>query len=265
MKIVSITSGKGGVGKSTIVANVTTNLARMGKSVLIMDGDLGTANMDVMFGIKPAKNIAHSLSSGTPLSEIIIEVEKNLKLIPGSSGIRDVHRMSDARRRALLDQVKAQAVNAHFLFIDTAPGIDDSVLFLNAAAQQNCVVVTPEPASLTDSYALIKLLNKHYGKKKFSIICNEVRDEQEGLALFSRLSEVADRHLCVGLDFIGSIPFDPAVRRATKMQQLVTRVFPQSPGGQAFVQLAKNLNHSKSVDNASSGIGFLWENVMSVA
>jgi flagellar biosynthesis protein FlhG len=265
MRIISITSGKGGVGKSTIVANISSAIARTNQSVMILDGDLGTANQDIMFGVRPNRNLSHSASGATTMSEIVQSIEPNLKLIPGAIGVRDVYKMNDARRRNLLDQVKALCTGVDILLIDTAPGIDDSVLFLNAASQSSFVVVTPEPASLTDSYALIKLLNRYYGRKRFSIICNEVRDEAEGMALFSKISEIADKHLCVGLDYAGSIPFDPMVRRATKLQQLAIKTFPQSPGSQAFVQLAKNVSHSKTLDSVSSGVGFLWENVVGVA
>lgn len=261
----TITSGKGGVGKSTLVANLALWLARRGNRVLVIDGDFSMANLDIMFGTRAPFSIYDVLSGKCDLSDVIFEVEKNVDLIPGGSGIRELTKLDDVSRRLLLDQVSHLPHFYDYLIIDTAPGIDDNVLYLNSAVNDINIVLTPDPSSLADSYALIKVLNQTYKENKFSIICNMVRDEAEAMTLFKRLSDVTSKFLCVSLDLKGFIPMDLALRNATKSQQLVINTQPQAPSSLAIRGIAQKLRNYNDLEKTKGGLQFFWEQVFGVA
>lgn len=261
----TITSGKGGVGKSTLVANLAIWLGRRGNKVLLIDGDFSMANLDILFGVRAPRNLYDVLQGDVEMKDILLEVEQNVFLIPGGSGIRELNKLSDLERRSLLDQIAQLPHSFDYLIIDTAPGIDDTVLYLNSAVNEIHVVVTPDPASIADSYALIKVLNQAYKETRFSIICNMVRDEVEGLALFKRLSDVASKFLCVSLDYKGSIPSDLTLRNATKSQQLIMKVNTQAPSSLAMREVAQKLRNHSNLDRSKGGLQFFWEQVFGVA
>ncbi len=264
-RTVSITSGKGGVGKTTLVANLSTMLGRQGSRVLILDGDLGMANVDIMFKVRPERTIFDVVKGDCEMKDILINVAPNVTLIPGGSGIFDLQNLTVFEKQILLDQVSGLGANYDLMLIDTAPGIDDNVLYLNAAAQEINVVVTPDPASLADSYALIKVLNQRYRENRFSVICNQVKDESEGLALYERLNSVAGRFLNVGLDYKGSIPMDLVLRQATKTQQLVCESNPDAPAAVAIRKIVQKLRgYEGGIDNKGS-LQFFWEQIIGVA
>lgn len=264
-RTISVTSGKGGVGKSTIVSNMALHLGKQGHRVLILDGDLGMANIDVMFGIRSAHNIENVLSGERKLSEIIIELAPNVFLIPGGSGVYGLQNIDAFQKKLLLDQISELKEHYDFMLVDTASGIDDNVLYLNAAAQETLVVVTPEPASLTDAYALIKVLHSKYNESRFSIVPNQVQDEGEALAVFRRLSDVAQRFLCVSLDYKGFIPNDLNLRAATKSQQLLLQTDPRSSSSYAIKMLSEKLSGYTTMANTKGGLQFFWSQLVGVA
>jgi flagellar biosynthesis protein FlhG len=264
-KVISVTSGKGGVGKTSIVSNMALSFAREGKRVLILDGDLGMANVDIMFGIRPERTIHDIVSGEASLAEVLVEVSKNITLIPGGSGVFDLQSLSVFQKQALLDQVSALGSQYDVMLIDTAPGIADNVLYLNSAAQHICVVVTPEPASITDSYALIKVLNQRYRETRFSIICNEVKDEADGQALFERLDSVARKFLYVSLDYLGSVPTDPVLRQATRQQQLVGKSHPEAASARAISKLAQGFKGYEPQVECKGSLQFFWEQLVGLA
>jgi flagellar biosynthesis protein FlhG len=264
-RTLSITSGKGGVGKTTIAANMALNLAQKGKKVLILDGDLGMGNVDIMFGVRVQRTIQDVLDGEAPLSSVVVEVAPGVSIIPGGSGILELQTLTDLQKRVLLDQVTTLPQSFDFLIVDTAPGIDDTVLYLNSAVHQIGVVVTPDPSSMADSYALIKVLNKYHKEDRFSIICNQVRDESEGLALFKKLSDVASRFLYVSLDYQGSIPQDALLSRATKSQQLVLSSQPHAASSLSIQQITQKMCGFKGMESVKGGMQFFWEQLFRVA
>ncbi len=264
-KTISVTSGKGGVGKTTLISNLALLLARQGYRVLVLDGDLGMANVDVMFGIRVTRTLESVLNGECLLRDVIVEAIPNVSLIPGGSGVYGLQNLSVFQKKLLLDQVNELNDRYDYMLIDTAPGIDDNVLYLNSAAQETLVVVTGDPSSLTDAYALIKVLNKRLNEQKFSIVANMVQDESEALSIYRRLSDVANRFLCVSLDYKGFIPSDANLRVATKTQQLVVRAAPRSPSSYAIQMLCENLSHSKSLSAVKGGMQFFWEQIIGVA
>ena len=264
-KTISITSGKGGVGKTTLVCNIAQQYAKEGKKVLILDGDLRMANVDIFFGKRHTKNILQVIQGEEQLSDAMIQVHPNIHLISGGSGLKEMQKMNDGQRQLLMDQVNQLPIHFDYFIIDTAPGIDDNVLYLNSAVQERNIVITPDPASLTDSYALIKVLHKTCRINRFSIISNFVRDDQEGLLLYKKLSDVCDQFLNVSLDFKGSVPLDLSLRRATKMQQLVVTSAPHCPSSLGIKRIAKSINNFNDIDVSYGGISFFWNHILGVA
>jgi flagellar biosynthesis protein FlhG len=264
-RTISVTSGKGGVGKTTIVCNMAFELGRQGHKVLILDGDLGMANVDIMFGHRAPLNVSHVLDGRCALEEIIIEMANNVFLIPGGSGVYGLSRLDSLQKHALLDQIGQINRSFDYMLVDTAPGIDDNVLYLNAAAQEVMVVVTPDPTSLTDAYALIKMLNMRYRENRFAIVTNMVRDENEGRQVFQKLSDVASRFLCVSLDYWGFIPNDLIVRQSIRAQQLVIATQSRCPASIAIRALSENLRSSARFIDAKGGLQFFWSQLSGVA
>lgn len=264
-RVISVTSGKGGVGKTSIVSNMALQFARDGKKVLILDGDLGMANVDIMFNVRATKHILDVVTGKASLQDILIQVAPNVTLIPGGSGVFDLQNLSVYEKQALLGEVSGLGADYDVMLIDTAPGIAENVLYLNSAAQEICVIVTPEPASVADSYALIKVLNQRCRENRFSIICNQVKDEADGKKLFARLDQVASQFLFVSLDFKGSIPNDPNMRQSTRAQQLVTRAYPDSAASDAIRKLATNIMGDMPLEQCKGGLQFFWEQLVGVA
>jgi len=264
-RVISVTSGKGGVGKTSLVVNLAHQFAREGSRVLILDGDLGMANVDIMFNVRPKKTIHDVVSGGADINDVLIDVAPDITLIPGGSGIFELQNLSPFDKQRLLDQVSALGTCYDVMLIDTAPGIDDNVLYLNSAAQDICVVVTPEPASVADSYALIKVLHQRCRENRFSIICNQVKDEAEGRKLFERIASVAQSFLYVSLDYAGSIPNDPALRQSTRAQQLVSRVLPNAPSSLAISKLARGFIGQRAESECKGSLQFFWQQLVRLA
>ena len=264
-RVISITSGKGGVGKTTVVANLALQFAKEGKRVLILDGDIGMANVDIFFNVRPKLGLHDVIRNHVGLRDVIVEVAKNVSLIPGGSGIYGLQNLTVFEKQALLDEVSSLGQEYDVMLIDTAPGIDDNVLYLNSAAQEICVIVTPDPASIADSYALIKVLNQRCRENRFSILCNQVKDEADGAKLFGKLDAIAQRFLYVSLDYKGSIPADPILRQATRAQELVTRSHPDSLSSRAIRGLASEFAVREVVGEGKGGLQFFWEQLVGVA
>lgn len=241
VKVIAVASGKGGVGKTNITVNLGTALAAQGKQVLLLDADLGLANIDVMLGLHPQYNLLHVLDGSKTLEEIIVEGPHGLKIIPAASGVQKMAELSPAEHAGLIHAFSEMDQHIDILLIDSAAGIAHSVVSFSRAAQEVIVVVCDEPASITDAYAFIKLLSREYNVARFHIIANMAPNIQEGRELFNKISLVCDRFLDVSLDFMGIVPFDNDLRRAVKKQRAVVEYIPRSKSAIAFTHLAKKI------------------------
>jgi len=241
-RVIAVTSGKGGVGKTNVAGNLGIALAALGNRVLIFDADLGLANIDILLGLHPKLNISHVLSGEHDLADIIVDAPGGIKIIPAASGISDMAGLSDAQNAGIINAFGELTNDLDILIIDTAAGIDNSVLSFCRASQEVIVVVCDEPSSITDAYALIKVLNKEQGINRFRILPNMAQDQKEGRQLFSKILKVTDKFLDVSLDFLGAVPFDTYLRKSVKKQKAVSQAFPRSPSAQAFKMMAQKIN-----------------------
>lgn len=261
-KTISITSGKGGVGKSSVVINLAAELFKQGKRVLILDGDFGMSNIDVMVGLRTPYTLYDVIKGEKRISDIIIEVLPGVHLIPGGSGIYEMQNLTTLQKYLVMEEVSSLSGQYDVFLLDTAPGISDNVLYLNAAADEVMVILTSDPASLTDAYALIKVLNQKYKTQKVSILCNMVKDEVEAKKRFKRLDDVCSQFLYISLNYRGFIPTDLNLRKSTRSQQLVVEAFPRSPSSFAFRHLSKKISGYNNLREIKGGMQFFWEQLV---
>jgi flagellar biosynthesis protein FlhG len=239
VQVIAITGGKGGVGKSNVSINLSLALADMGRRVVLLDADLGLANVDVLLGITSKGNIADVIAGECSLRDILVDGPKGIKVVPASSGTQKMVSLSHMEHAGLINAFSELSNDLDVLIIDTAAGISDGVVSFLRAAQEVVVVVCDEPTSITDSYALIKLLNRDYDMYRFRVLANMVRSQEEGRHLFSKLTNVTERFLDVALQYVGCIPFDEAVRKAVQRQRPVLEAYPRAKASIAFKALAQ--------------------------
>ena len=238
VKVIAVTSGKGGVGKTNVSVNLSMALSQQGKDVLLLDADLGLANVDVLLGIRPRHTLSDVIDGTRTLEEIIVNGPESLKIIPSSSGIRNMADLNPMEHAGIIRAFSELSHSIDVLMIDTAAGISDSVVTFTRAAQEIVIVVCDEPTSITDAYALIKVLNKEYGIRRFRVICNMVHSLQEGRELFKKIMTVTDKYLEVQLDFMGIVPYDDYLKKAVQRQKAVIDAYPRSKSALAFKSLS---------------------------
>jgi len=242
VQVIAVTGGKGGVGKSNVTINLGMCLAEMGRRVVLLDADLGLANLDILLGITARENLSHVLRGECSLRDILVDGPGGMKIVPASSGVAELVNLGTREHAGLIHAFSELSNDVDVLLIDTAAGISDMVMSFVTAAQESLFVVTNEPTSITDAYAMIKLLNQQHGMHRFNILANMVRSQQEGRELYAKLSRVTDRFLDVALQFIGCIPFDEYVRKAVMRQKPVVEAYPRSKAALAFRTLANKVD-----------------------
>lgn len=262
VRVIAVASGKGGVGKTNVTVNLALALAQAGKDVTIMDADLGLANIDVLLGLHPQQNLSNVIRGECELEEVLVEGPGGIRIIPASSGIKDMAELSPAQHAGLISAFSQLSHNIDVLLVDTAAGISDSVVSFSRAAQEVLVVVCDEPASITDAYALIKLLNRDHGIFRFHILANMVQGPQQGREVYDKLSKVTDRFLDVALDYVGHVPFDEHLQKAVKRQRAVVEAFPRSRAAQAFQNLSKKVNNWPIPTSAAGHLEFFVERLV---
>lgn len=245
-QVISVTSGKGGVGKTSIVANTAILLSSMGKKVLVFDADLGLANIDVMLGLSARYNINHLLNGDCGIEDIIMEGPAGIKVIPASSGIHELSVLSYEQQLSIVNALDGFYDDFDYMLVDTGAGISGNVLYFNSAAQRIIVVVTPEPTSLTDAYALIKVMRTSFNIKRFEIIVNNVLSVYEGKEVLKKLIFACDKFFGdIALDMLGSIPHDSTIPESIREQRAFVEI---NPGSEASRRLAAIVKRIESID-----------------
>ncbi len=262
VRVIAITGGKGGVGKTNVSINLGVTMAQQGKNVLLLDADLGLANVDVLLGLHPRKNLSHVISGECGLEDIIVTAQGGLKIVPGASGVQAMADLSAVERGGLVNAFSELNTHLDVMLIDTAAGISETVLGFSCAAQEVIIVVCDEPASLTDAYAMIKTLSYEHGVNRFRIVTNMVAGVREGQELYRKLTAVTNRFLDVALDYMGAIPYDEYLRKAIQKQKPLVEAYPRSKASMAFKNLAQKADKWPVPTEARGHLEFFWERLI---
>lgn len=241
VKVIAVTAGKGGVGKSNVSVNLAVALAKQKKRVMLFDADLGLANLDILLGLHTRYNLSHVINGTCHITDIIMDGPAGIQVIPAASGTEFMTQLSSLEHAGIIDSFNEITNDLDYLIIDTSAGISDSVLSFSRSCQELIVVVCDEPTSLTDAYALIKVMSKRYEWHHFHVVANMVRNLEDGLILFNKLFKVADQFLDVYLDYMGAIPFDEHVHRAVKQQSPVLTAYPDANASIALKKIATQI------------------------
>jgi len=242
VQVIAVTGGKGGVGKSNVSVNLGISLAELGRRVVLLDADLGLGNLDILLGITAREDLSHVMNGTCSIRDILVEGPGGIRIVPASSGTQELVKLGPREHAGLIHAFSDLSDDIDVLIIDTAAGISDMVMSFVTAAQEMLFVVTNEPTSITDAYAMIKILNQKHDNYRFNILANMVRSQQEGRDLYAKLSKVSDRFLDVALQFTGCIPFDDYLRKAVQRQKAVVEAYPRSKSALAFKALAAKVD-----------------------
>ena len=261
-RVIAVTSGKGGVGKTNIVANLGYAFTRLGKKVLILDADLGLGNLDVLLGLAPKYNLSHVLTGEKSISEIMVEGPGQLLILPAASGIQELTQLSKQQKVQILRELDAVIDRVDLLLIDTAAGISSNVMDFNVIAQEIIVVVSPEPTAITDAYALMKVLALKYAEKNCQVIVNLASTAQQGSEVFRQLNLVTERFLDMRIAYVGSVLFDANVTNGIKQQKLVSDLFPDTCASKCFQDLARKLIAQPPAQRPEGDSHFFWHHLI---
>ena len=242
VRTIAVASGKGGVGKTNITANLAIAFSRLNKNVLVFDADLGLSNIDVILNLATKYNIKDLFSGEKKLEDLIVEGPEGIKVLPASSGIQELTSLDEFQRLRLIEEFESYEDNVDYLLIDTSSGISENVAFFCMAAQDIIIVTSAEPTAMTDAYALIKVLYTKYQEKDFKVLVNNVKDEKEATDVYRRLSTAAERFLSISLDYIGYVPHDNLVRKAVRQQRALMDIYPDSEASKSLANISEKLN-----------------------
>jgi flagellar biosynthesis protein FlhG len=257
-RTITVTSGKGGVGKTSMVANLAICLAQAGQKVIILDADLGLANIDVVFGIRPKHNLMDVISGEMNLDEVMVQGPNGIQIIAGGSGVSELAQLETENARRLFDQLKFLEDKTDYLLIDTGAGISDSVISFCQAADQIIVITTTEPTALADAYGIIKILSNRRPESHVSLLVNRVDSDEDGNEIHQRLARVANEFLGFQIHHLGSIPQDRQMHLAVRQQTPLMLFSPLSPAATGLRKIVSTTFHEIPQENPSEGIeGFL--------
>ncbi len=262
VQVIAVSGGKGGTGKTSVAVNLATALAQMGRKIMLLDGDLGLANVDVLLGLTPRYTLEHVLKGERTLEEIILQTSSGVRVVPASSGVARMAMLSASEQSGIVQAFSTLPGTLDVLIIDTAAGIGEPVLQFCQAAQQVLVVLRDEPTSLTDTYALIKLLSRDRGVHQVRVVTNLTRHADQGQMAFRRLQRVTDRYLQVVLEHVADIPEDFSLQKSVQAQRPVLEAFPNCPASKAFRELARVADKWPLPAGPSGRIEFFMERML---
>ena len=264
VRCIAITGGKGGVGKTNISINLATSFSRLNKRVMLLDADFGLANVDVVLGLSPVKNLLHVIENKCCLKDVLIDGPNDIKIVPASSGVKRMANLNSLEQSGLISAFSEMSDQVDVMIIDTAAGISDSVVHFARAAGEVVVVVCDEPASIADAYALIKVLSRDYAVNKVSVISNQVESKAHGEMLFNQMLKVINKYLDVSVTYLGAVPDDAYLKKAVKRQLAVTSAYPRSRSSEAFKEIAKIMNSRKIEEFSSGNLEFFAEQLVNI-
>lgn len=260
---IAVASGKGGVGKTNVVANLAIAFRRLGRRPMVFDADLGLSNIDVLLHLAPRYNIQHLLKGERSLKEIVVEGPEGILILPASSGVQELTTLNEFQRLRILEEFDSFDHTIDTLLIDTSAGISENVAFFCVAAQEIIIVTSPEPTAITDAYALIKVLSNRYQERDFDILVNSVRSEKEAVDVFKRLSVATEKFLNISINYLGFIPLDYSVQRAVREQKAFISAFPECLASKQIMEIANQLIETERKKGIKGGIQFFIGNLAS--
>jgi flagellar biosynthesis protein FlhG len=258
LRVMAVTSGKGGVGKTMLTANLAVLAAKRGKRVLVIDADLGLANVEIVFGVKAKRHMGDLLGPEVSIDDVLVEVRPGIHILPAASGIQQLTSLGEEDKLRLFAILDGLSDRFDLVLIDSGAGIGDNVVFFVGVAQEIVLVVTPEPTSLVDAYAAVKVLSQQAGLKDFGVVVNSVVDEMAARDVFQKLVTLADRFLSVRIRHLGYITRDENVHRAVMAQKPITDIFAQAPAARALAVVADRLFGMAAPPAVDGGMKLMW-------
>jgi len=257
--VVSVSSGKGGVGKTHIVINLAIEMQRRGLRVLVFDADLGLSSVPMLLGFAPEYNLSHVLMGSRTMNEVLLEGPEGIQIVPGSSGVQELTALTTEQQLRLICEAEELEDEFDVVLIDTCAGISSNVIFFNIASQDNIMVVYPEPASFVDAFAMMKVLAIQHHRKRFKLILNGATDEEEGRQILDRMVAVSQKSLQISVSCLGVIPQDIHIRKATRVQKAVVDLYPEAVSSRCFRKMASKLLESVPKDDFSGSLQLFWK------
>jgi flagellar biosynthesis protein FlhG len=263
VKVIAVTGGKGGVGKTNLSVNLSVALAQLQRRVVLMDADLGLANVDVLLGLQARFTLADVLKGERSMRDILLTGPSGLKIVPASSGVQQMAKLSHQEHAAIINSFSELSEQVDILMVDTAAGISDTVVSFVRASQEVIIVVCDEPSSITDAYALMKLLNTEHEVFRFRVIANMTRSTNEGINLFNKLNGVCERFLDASLQYLGNVPYDENVRKAVQKRKALLEFAPNCKASQAIRVIAQKIDAWPNSHTARGHLEFFIERLLS--
>ncbi|MEW5800602.1 MAG: MinD/ParA family protein [bacterium] len=263
-RVFSITSGKGGVGKTNIAVNLAYALKQFGKRVLIIDADLGLANVNILLGTASAWTLQHVVRQEKSIDEVVLTSPDGLQILPASSGVEEMTHLTVTQKLYLKSQFDLLDQQFDFILIDTAAGISSNVMSFNQMAQEVIVILSPDPTSLADAYAIIKVLATKYGVTEFHVLVNQTHNASHGKSLFQKLEKICQRFLKIPVRHLGTLSTDLNLIQASRNQQIVLKHYPKAKISQEIQKVAESIGGIPYDPWSNKSINFLLNNVLNL-
>jgi flagellar biosynthesis protein FlhG len=261
VRVVAVASGKGGVGKTNVTANLAVALAQRGSRVWVLDADLGLANLDMIYGVRPARTLEEVLRGERRLADVVAAGPAGVRLVPAASGVAELTALTPGQQLRVLEEIDALEGELDVLLIDVAAGISSNVLYFAAAATETLIVTTPEPTAIADAYALVKVLATRWGRRTFPVLVNMASSAADAAAAFERLASVASQFLAVRLESLGWVPADEAVPRAVRARKPVVLASPDAPAARAIADVAERIAVTAQAET-TGGLQFFFRRLL---